>query len=94
VPALADAGSMVALVDLTWMMVIVNVILALFNLIPIPPLDGFTVATAFFPNTGFGKFVSQYQLLLIIVLFYAAGHIFSPVILAAQMALLALGGAV
>jgi len=91
IPALAEAGSIVGLVDLTRMMVLVNVILALFNLIPIPPLDGFTVATAFFPNTGFGQFVTQYQFMLILLLFYAAGHIFTPFIQGAQELLFTFG---
>ncbi len=37
------------LTDLVWIIVLFNVILAFFNLLPIPPLDGFNFVLAFLP---------------------------------------------
>ena len=87
----AHSSPLVALVELARMMVIVNVILAIFNIIPIPPLDGFTVATAFWPDTGFGNFVKQYQMVLLLLFIIYAGHLLSPVIVGAQKLLIILG---
>lgn len=50
-----------------------NISLALFNLIPIPPLDGFAVVTYFFPSLGFSfkkynsDFLFQYFFLIILL---------------------------
>jgi Zn-dependent protease len=89
---LADIASpLVPLVELTRMMVIVNIILAIFNIIPIPPLDGFTVATAFWPDTRFGNFVKQYQMVLLVLFILYAGHLLTPVIVGAQKLLIVLG---
>ncbi len=37
------------LTDIVWVIVLLNVILAFFNLIPIPPLDGYNFVLAFLP---------------------------------------------
>jgi Zn-dependent protease len=44
--ALDDAGFVLGVVYLT---VVINILLAIFNIIPIPPLDGYNVALAFLP---------------------------------------------
>lgn len=54
---------------------VLNMILAIFNMLPIPPLDGFTVLAT--TSRGFRRFAStgflhQYGLLLLIVLLWGA----------------------
>lgn len=53
--------------------VLVNIVLSIFNLIPIPPLDGFRFLEAILP-TRFGSVIRQYEqygiILLIIFLFF------------------------
>ncbi len=62
--------------------VIINVILAIFNLFPIPPLDGSKVLFALLPYRF--KYVEnlmvQYQLVLIIVLLLLAGTLILPIL--------------
>ncbi len=57
----------------------VNVVLGLFNLIPIPPLDGSRVLGAFLPRSAYEKWVAvdRYGFLLVIVLIIAfQGQVF------------------
>ncbi len=46
---LAPIGVAGFALDLVWYVVLYNLLLAAFNLIPIPPLDGYNVALAFLP---------------------------------------------
>lgn len=53
--------------------VFINILLAIFNLIPIPPLDGSHILFAFLPDSflGLKMFLSQYGLfILLIVIFF------------------------
>ncbi len=59
--------------------VFVNLLLAVFNLIPIPPLDGSHVLLTFFPefSTKMKMFFAQYGFfILIFALFFFSGYIF------------------
>lgn len=51
------------------MIVIVNISLGIFNLVPIPPLDGSKILFGLLPNSfyGFIDFIEQYSLILLIV---------------------------
>jgi len=73
---LDDAGSFVT--QLLFSIVLFNVVLALFNLLPIPPLDGYNIVLPFLPpQTAF--MVQRYAqygmlaLLLLVVLSYGPG---------------------
>lgn len=56
--------------------VLVNIMLGLFNLIPIPPLDGSTILFSFFPyRSKFVEFFYKYQLIIILVVIFGAGFI-------------------
>lgn len=57
--------------------VIVNVSIGLFNLLPVPPLDGFSLLRDLSPKTFYKyqeKFY-QYQILILLLLVYAGGKI-------------------
>lgn len=62
--------------------VVVNIALAVFNLVPIPPLDGHHIVGSLFPRyQRFANSVMEkYGIILIIVVLMVAGSVISPVI--------------
>lgn len=62
--------------------VLVNIMLGLFNLIPIPPLDGSTILFSFFPlRSKFIESFYRYQLIIILVVIFAFGFIIDKLLL-------------
>lgn len=61
--------------------VISNVYLALFNLLPVPPLDGYKIVLGVLPYEQARAFqqLQQYAFLFLLVIIYAAGSIISPI---------------
>ena len=50
--------------------------LGLFNLIPIPPLDGSTILFSFFPpRSKFIEIFTRYQFVIILAIIFGAGFI-------------------
>ncbi len=64
------------------LIVIINVGLALFNLLPVPPLDGSKILFALIPDRYYHvrEWLERYQLLLVIIIIYFAPQIISPVL--------------
>jgi len=62
--------------------VLINLQLGLLNLLPIPPLDGWTILKGLLPSQlrGALAFVEQYQSIIVILLFVAGGSILGPLI--------------
>ncbi len=58
------------LTDILWVIVLLNVVLALFNLLPIPPLDGYNFVLAFLPvqQVFAVQRYAQYGLLVLLLL--------------------------
>lgn len=70
------------LFDLAQSLVLANTILAMFNLIPIPPLDGFTVLSSALP-ARWGKtlqVLQQYSFLIFLLIIFKGSVIFGPLI--------------
>ncbi len=71
------------LFDVIWLFVLFNVGLAVFNLIPVPPLDGSTLLFRFVdPRTAWQlrPMLAQYGLLIIIVAIFVFGNVLADVI--------------
>ncbi|MEE2756121.1 MAG: site-2 protease family protein [Myxococcota bacterium] len=66
------------MIQLTRAMVFANVILAVLNMIPIPPLDGFTVLRTAIPTSPAIGFLTQYGTIILIIFFIYGQHLFSP----------------
>lgn len=61
--------------------VLVNIMLALFNLLPIPPLDGSTIVFSFLsPNSKVRNFFYRYQIVFILGIILFAGVILDRVL--------------
>lgn len=68
----------VLLVDTVWgylfmFIMLINIVFATFNLLPIAPLDGFNLIAALFPNSGYVRFMRQnygVAMLILLVIIY------------------------
>lgn len=60
-------------INIMYPVILLNITLGIFNLIPIPPLDGFHVFEALFPRamTKFGEVVGRYGMIILVVLLFS-----------------------
>jgi Zn-dependent protease len=75
-------GVMTPFIEISSYIVLINIVLAVFNLIPIPPLDGSKLLFAFLPQQ-YGRtriFLEKYAQILIIVVVFFLWQFISPII--------------
>ena len=72
-----------AFIQITSVIVLINIILAIFNLVPIPPLDGSKILFAFFPDKLFQirGFFEKYGLILVLFFIFFLWQFIFPVII-------------
>jgi len=91
VPGSAGETTIGALYTILQMGVVLNLVLAFFNLLPLPPLDGGAVVRGVLPESSLQAFdqFSRYGFLILLVLFVTGilKYIFIPVMLFAHMLL-------
>lgn len=77
-----DLGLNQTFLDLASFVVIINITLAIFNLVPIPPLDGSKILFAFLPFSAqkIRSWFEQYGLILIILFVTLIWRIIGPII--------------
>ncbi len=85
-----DRGLIEPLFQLAQMMVFANIFLALFNLLPIPPLDGFTVLGTLLPPSmeGLLRNLQQYSMVLILLIFMFGGKLIGPAVVGVSRGLI------
>jgi Zn-dependent protease len=68
-----DSGDFV--LGVAYLIVVLNLLLAIFNLIPIPPLDGYNVALAFLPprQAMLLRQYAQYGVIVLLILVFVPG---------------------
>lgn len=68
--------------DLAAFVVAINLTLAIFNLVPIPPLDGSKILFAFLPYKwqGFREKLERYSMILVLVFVFLLWQVMGPVI--------------
>ena len=75
-------GLNASFVTLLAQVVVINVSLAVFNLIPIPPLDGHHILGSLFPSfkTWSDRALARYGIVLLVTVLFFAGSVISPVV--------------
>lgn len=71
-----------AFIQITALVVFINILLAIFNLMPIPPLDGSKILFALFPERIYRirHTFEQYGLILVLIFIFFAWRIIAPLI--------------
>jgi Zn-dependent protease len=71
-----------AFIAITTVVVFINILLAIFNLMPVPPLDGSKLLFALFPNklSEIRGFFERYGLILVILFIFFVWQFISPVV--------------
>lgn len=87
----ADDPALNGVIHLARVLIIVNVILAIFNLFPIPPLDGFSVLSSMMPRSPIMDWLKRNGNLLFLIFFLTAGRIFDPIMRGVQAWLVWIG---
>jgi Zn-dependent protease len=70
-------------VKLSLFVILINIVLAIFNLIPIPPLDGSKILFSFFPKyaSEIRNFLERYGFLILLFFIFFLWQHFTPVII-------------
>ena len=76
------AATSPAFIQITSVIVFINILLAIFNLVPIPPLDGSKILFSVLPNSFYGiiSFFEQYSLVLILVFIIFFANYLYPIL--------------
>lgn len=75
-------GLNASFVTLLAQVVVINISLAVFNLIPIPPLDGHHILGSLFPSFKIwsDRVTARYGIILLVIVLFFAGSVISPVV--------------
>jgi len=74
-------SSFISLLPYLMFIVWINLILGIFNLMPIPPLDGSKILFYLFPSRELEMILSQYGIILLLFFIMFAGSIISPLVM-------------
>lgn len=79
---LASASLTPAFIHVSIIIVTINLLLAVFNLMPVPPLDGSKILFSLFPSQGgpVRAFLEQHQLILSLIFIFFGWQFIAPVV--------------
>lgn len=82
-PYLSQSAAINLLVPLSYI-VFINVLLAIFNLVPLPPLDGSNILFALLPRSFYPvqRFLNRYGFILLLLFIFFGFQILVPIVLA------------
>ncbi len=77
-----DGEAIKPIIHLSETLVFTNIFLAIFNMIPIPPFDGFVVLYNTLPRemSNIAVYINQYGNMILLFVFFFGGRILSPII--------------
>jgi Zn-dependent protease len=71
----------VSFLSISAMVVLINIVLAVFNLVPLPPLDGSKILFSFLPpNSSLADFLSHYSLFVLLFFVFFLWQFLFPVV--------------
>ena len=72
-----------AFIDIVSVIVLINIVLAIFNLVPIPPLDGSKIPFAIFPDklSYLRSFFERYGMMLVILFIFFLWQYIFPIVI-------------
>ncbi len=75
--SIPDIANTQSVAFILYLIISINIVLAIFNLIPIPPLDGSKILESLLPpqQRGIMDFLNQYGFFILIILFILPGNI-------------------
>jgi Zn-dependent protease len=79
--AILITSSFIFLLPFLMFIVWINLILGIFNLMPIPPLDGSKILFYFFPSRELEMILSQYGIIILFFFIMFAGSIILPLVM-------------
>lgn len=77
-----DIFSSPSFFDITIVIIFINILLAIFNLMPVPPLDGSKILLAIFPNTldRWMGYMQHYGLIFVLLFIFFIWPLLSPLV--------------
>ena len=78
-----DSFTVLPFYKITMNIVVINIALALFNLVPIPPLDGSKILFSFLPRSAYSavRFLEQYSLIILVIFIFFLSDFLYPLLI-------------
>jgi len=81
-PYIVTSATFAPTIIILEMIVAINILLAVFNLVPIPPLDGSKILFAFLPSSAanFRRFMEKFSFIFVLIFIFLLWNYLTPII--------------